>query len=366
MKRFFVLLALVLVAQQLQAMEYNTYHGVPITRETIGSLSGAPEQELYDSVRAWLGANNEFISQFTTMPHPLTPEVRKAHKQHLIDIAQRADGMQSMSKWNHILRPADARFVVQINNWHRLLAHLVYVTGQGDVTKEEIDGSKLDWKKIEDVPRWYMTISRVAVGLRLKEAQEKGKLDRIKPVPTFLVRIPYKKSSSVCDENYVAVQPYIPGVVALKDLPVREQAEFVNGMTPEFMQEVYDGTRAAGLWDMLDNIGVDKAGNYHALDYEQTIFNYPDDFYMQGERGHLRYVHDTSDGIQRVRNRLSRDSETNPTPELAPLVNPEQLERWNRIVEGDRDFVAECAKHIVVPSILLEKQHEQRMKEKKK
>lgn len=303
---------------------------------------GAIPQELNERVRPWLQKNKAFVTELTEMPHPLTLESQAAKKKRIKRAIEENKEVAQLSPHNYIMKPTDPddRFVVQIVQWPRLLAHLLYVTEQGDTTKGEIDPATIDWSKMEAVPCSYMTIGRVATYHRLKKAANLGKIRELRPIPTYIAPIP-GRPDSITDENYVAIQEFVPDLVALKDLPEQEQIETINGLTPDLLQELYNAIKAAGTWDACANLCVDKHGQRYLTDYETTIFHHPDDFFFENDRGYLRYLFDTADGIERARMLFEKRS-------------PNALAHWQRIAENDREFVDDVKKNGVIPSIVLE------------
>ncbi len=302
--------------------------------------------DLQQEVNAWLKANKTFILELTSRAH--SDEERATKKQELqglLDAQQKTIsrlGMGIVKTTDHTLKPVDNdRFVVQITRWGRILAHLIYVTGQGDVTKETLDPKKFDWGKINRVPNTYMNIGRLATAHLLNRAKERGELSKLNLVPTFAAHIP-DRPMDLNDENYVIVQPYLPKFQTLKQMSARDQQELIDTFDEGVLQDIYNATKAAGTFETCGNIGVVKgSAELYLADYEPTIFNYAEDFFFQNERGRERKLYDICDSFIR-------------TGAILKKGTGRLLEKWEQIVQSDPVLLDEIRNKIGKPSIVLE------------
>lgn len=350
--KFFFVLGVVIIGATLSAMENE----VPITRDNLMQKACSLPEDLDQAVSNWLWEQQDMINTLMDPPKDYTLANRRAKKEAIctilntkqnefVQLYNEEDSQESDSQvvtLNHTIRPNNEdRFVVQIGNFNRLLAHLVYITGQGDMTKENIDPVKIDPNKLKQAPDTYMHAGRLATYLLCKENVSQGKIHLPK---TYIKKLPWlnKEDNCLSDRSSVIVQEYIPNFCSLKRLSKDNQVAFINEKLndSELLNELYN-LITAGAWDGCGSLGTAQDNNFYLCDFEPTIFNHPEDFMFQEERGRRQYLSGVYDGIIRAQMLLNKG-------------NGKAAKIWKSIVNNDTVPQEKFKSNNIVPSIKLE------------
>jgi len=316
--------------------ECSTYKGVPITPKTLLKIAPEMSSSLKKVVMPWIKQNKDFLRGLVSSPNPYTRAAAKARTQQNTDLIKNHKHIDNLSPFNYILKPKEEDFIVRVNRWGSRMAYLAYATGQGSVLDPQFDGSKLVYEKFAGV-HTYQHVSHLAHYLRLSEIIKKKSFQYLKTSPTHLVHIP-GQPEECCDENYVAVQEFVPGFVEFRTLEKQSPEKYkkvVQNLPKKLMQEMYEAAKYAALWDISPNIGLASDGNYYIFDLEEPFNHKPNFFYFQGKEGYKKYLEDVRDGLERVADRFKK-------------TDGEKFKFWKYITQEDKMFLKECEKQNIV------------------
>jgi len=274
--RSMLLLSMLFVGGSSRAVQgtlINTYHGVPITAQTILELTPSPTVTLQHAITVWLYAYKPLIMALVHAPVHDAPNVLK-ERSDVLNECIRSCGLQNVSKWNFVMP-------VELTVDGELKRYLVKIAGP--VNRRE-NYNKLLGKSASSVialseyqslvathrTATYQHISRVACWLRLREWYMQNLQAQIFVPRVYLIHIP-GQPSMVSDENYIVLE------------------EWVNSIgTPDthphiFLAALSDLKRAAayaGLWDIASKQFVITQDNKVApIDFELPHDCNPEDFF---------------------------------------------------------------------------------------
>lgn len=278
---------------------HNTYEGVVITPQNIIDLAPSMNKTLKEVVQSWVSKNKNFLKQLVQTPTPLTHETRKQKTITNTQLIKEHEGIKNLSESNYVLKPTDDdSFLCKGNRWGMRVAHLMYLLGQNCLS-EDFDPYKIDCSKMEGI-KTYQHISIVAYYLRLLELSKKEKFKYLNFAPTYLVHIP-GQPEECCDENYVAIQEYIPTFVEFRELEKSNKELYIktlNNLPKGLLKELHMSIKYAALWDIAPNLGITESGKYYLVDYELPFNHNPKTFFFQGEEGYKKYLDDVNGGLE--------------------------------------------------------------------
>lgn len=310
MKKF-LCIALLSITVNLCAMEqpeqkftHNTYNGVPITADNILELTPDMPHDMLPHAKEWIEKHATKVKQWTKTPQ-LTSHIWAITRHYLNQLDALAH-YKNRSKGSNLALDIDNNTIIKISSLTNRLYTLYKLTTDKDPCW---DSEKKTDRYFKDFPIQQMTssgkptfqhISILAHYLRLKEKN----LHNIKTVDSYPLHIPGQPTKAA-DENYVIVQPkYGKNIIELRDLPLEEQTAIINNLSPETLAELHEAIKYAALWDVGNNIMVNRNHTNELWygDLEQP--NNSGTFFYQGEEGLKKFNHDVSVGLKAIGKKL--------------------------------------------------------------
>ena len=157
-----------------------------------------------------------------------------------------------------------------------------YVLSPEDYTlmRESLDDSHFDKVieknkeiVIENAPKTYQHISRMAAYLLFLEAHKKNNFSKVKMPEMYLVHVP-GRPKEVSDRNYIMLEKKLVSLEDLKDVTQEEEQQLQNAI------------KATGIFSInTDNCKRDTTDNTIViLDTEQPNNSLPTEFFHQNEK----------------------------------------------------------------------------------
>lgn len=336
MKNYLFLAVTLIMAQVNYAMNdgINIYLDTPITRDTIGEFVLPMPLEMQVTLNKWIEqeTNKNILNDLTKVPvcnniGEFTNAIQ--WNKSLLN----GKGIENLSKHNYVFTiDKKNRFLFKIAGLGSKLRTLYASITSKDpyqTPPTSYDFIQLTTKEQDT----FQDISRVAHSLRLEQARNRQSMQYVKTEPHYSFPIPGRPKTYV-DGNYAIVQNALPEtVVELRTLPDEQQKNIISTLPTQAIEELYEATVAAALWDVGNNLMVNKANSNELWinDLEQPNNSDGKLFYYRGDAGLKKYVHDVSVGIDDM-------------AKVWAKIAPEKLELWKAKLLHDAAFLALCKK----------------------
>jgi hypothetical protein len=256
--------------QKVEVPEYQTYQGIEINAESIGSLL-IPLSKSHDAhVKEWRDKNKDLLACLLDFSYKNSDweTVYKANLEKL-----KKETIENKSEYNYIFSlPTDKDLFVQIAGPKHRIRNLQQKEGICDTELQSLETDAL--KKCST----FQTLSRYAHYLCFYKIAKINNFTNFKVPATYLIPLhDNQPTTGYCDDNCFVIQERIPENCVV----VRENKERLSNVNLQSFKELLTAIAPAALWDIEPNLLIDDENNLVLGDIEQGYNTNPDDFFQK-------------------------------------------------------------------------------------
>jgi hypothetical protein len=221
------------------------------------------DTQLESKINIWLQNNSNLVDQLLNIGNPTAWQQKWQTDSDLL----RRHGYKNLSHDGYVANIPETDYLFKISGPKHQVLSMLATKGlvdekllQNDQYLNEQVAKRLQGQSLPT----YQTASRAAYYLLLKSLFEKNRYQHLRVPETFLLFVP-GHDENVSDGNVILVQKMIDNLHEQNMLNVSKDA----------IKELYDVIVLAGLWNIQDNLLVNKSGDMfitnglHVIGFEE-------------------------------------------------------------------------------------------------